>query len=243
VFARTEHASFIRTRLIYDSFIRVPRLIHDSFIRVTWLIRTCGITHLHRSNSAVDVFVISLGTRMNEWWLSLGTRSNSTVSVWGRCGMTHRCYAVATARWACLRVLSECVDIYDMTHSYLWHDSPVRRSIWTLDVFARIEHDSFMYVWYDLFRINSYQSRDPFMTHSNVWHDSFICVTRLIHMRDMPRSYVWHDSVICVTWLVHMRDMPRSYVWHDSFICVTRLIHMRGMTHSYTWHDSFIYVT
>jgi len=44
--------------------------------------------------------------------------------------------------------------------------------------------------------------------------------------------YVWHDLSICVTWLIHMRDMTHSNVWHDSFIYVTWLIYMYDMTHS-----------
>jgi len=27
--------------------------------------------------------------------------------------------------------------------------------------------------------------------------------------------HVWHDSFIRVTWLIHMCDMPHSFVWHD----------------------------
>jgi len=69
------------------------------------------------------------------------------------------------------------------------------------------------------------------------WRDSFICVTWLIHMRDVTHSYVWRDSFICVTWLIHMCDVTHSYVWRDSFICVTWLIHICDVTHSYVWRD------
>jgi len=50
-----------------------------------------------------------------------------------------------------------------------------------------------------------------------VWHDAFICVTWIIHVKDMTHSYVCHDSFICD-------------VWHDLFIW---LIYMCDMTHSY----------
>jgi len=60
-----------------------------------------------------------------------------------------------------------------------------------------------------------------------VWLDSFICVTWLIHMRDMTHSYVWHDSFVCVTWQLNRAALsshssPSStltlliHVWHDS---------------------------
>jgi len=89
-----------------------------------------------------------------------------------------------------------------------------------------------------------------------VWHDSFMCVTRLIRIRDTTHSYewpdslhvrhnlficvtppvyVWHDSFLCVTRLIH--------VWHDPFLCVTRLIYMCDTTSSRVSHDSFIRVT
>ena len=47
------------------------------------------------------------------------------------------------------------------------------------------------------------------MTHLYVWHDSFICVTWLIHMCDMPQTFVG-QKVLAVTWLIY------SYVRHDT---------------------------
>jgi len=97
-----------------------------------------------------------------------------------------------------------------------------------------------------------------------------MCVTWLIHVRDMTNSYLWHDPSIrvtwvihmcgmtdsCVTWLIHVCDMTHSYVWHDSFMCVICLTYMPwrfrvqhlvlyicDMTHLYVWHESFIRVT
>jgi len=72
-----------------------------------------------------------------------------------------------------------------------------------------------------------------------VWHDSFICVTWLVHTRDMTRpymshtcdmtrSYMWHASCMCVTWLVHMCD-----------ICMPWLLHMCAMTPSCVRHGVF----
>jgi len=89
-----------------------------------------------------------------------------------------------------------------------------------------------------------------------VWHDSFICVTWLIHVRDMTHAYVWHDSFKCVTWLNtnHCLECPtpraRECVTHwCRSLCVyaTWLIHLCDtlmlltvcvcyMTHLYVWH-------
>jgi len=121
----------------------------------------------------------------------------------------------------------------------------------------------------------NHQRHDSFMNHMThtekvpalyVWHDSFICVTWLIHMRDMTHSYVWHDSFTCVIWLIHwiIRDMTHScnphgenmsafyiqhhscicvYVWLHSYTCVTSLMYMCDFTHIHVWHHSFICVT
>jgi len=107
------------------------------------------------------------------------------------------------------------VQMCDMTHSYVWHDS-------CICVTSVIE----CVTW---------------LTHvcdtpdSSVWHASSICdmphlsVTWLVRMCDMHHSYVRHDSFIRVTWLIHMCDMTHSYVRHDSFMC--------DMHHSYAWHS------
>jgi len=92
------------------------------------------------------------------------------------------------------------------------------------------------------------------MTHSYVWHDSFVCVTRLILMRDMTLSYEMTDfhvlnlfffgkflfsnaavrSVECVC--------EKTKERRDLFVCMTWLKHMCDMTHSNVWPDICVYV-
>jgi len=48
----------------------------------------------------------------------------------------------------------------------------------------------------------------------------------------MAHSYMWHDSFINVTCLIHICDMPHSCIWHASFIHVIRLIHICDTTHT-----------
>ena len=69
-----------------------------------------------------------------------------------------------------------------------------------------------------------------FIRMSDMTH-SFICVTWLTHICDLPHSYVWHDSFICVTWLIKMWDMTHWDVGHDSLRCVTWLIEICDVTH------------
>jgi len=144
--------------------------------------------------------------------------------------------------------------IYDVTHSYVWHD---------------------------LFICIPWPMHMCDMTHPHVWHDSltFIRVTWLIYMFNLTHSHVWHNPSTPVKWLFHIHtcDMTYLYVrritfirvtwliptctWHthtcdmthlhsyvcmtyqylrrDPFICVTRPIHTCDMTHPHVWRDSF----
>ena len=72
-----------------------------------------------------------------------------------------------------------------------------------------------------------------------------VCVTRLIHMRDMTYLYERHDSFTWRTWLIHTWDMTHPQKGRmpppPVHVCVTRLIHMCDVTHSFGRHDSFIW--
>jgi len=68
------------------------------------------------------------------------------------------------------------MHVRDRSHSQVWHGG--KRG-----VFWHVIATKYMYVWYFL-----------------------------IHMCDMAHSYAWHDLFICVTWLIHRREMTHSYV-------------------------------
>jgi len=84
------------------------------------------------------------------------------------------------------------IDMCDMTHWYVWHDSLIRVT-WLIDTCD--------------------------MTHWYVWHDSLICVTWLIDMCDMTHWYVWQDMremwFICDVWRI-IRDIP--FECHTSWL-------------------------
>ena len=62
-----------------------------------------------------------------------------------KCDMDHPCYCHITVMWL--------IRMWDMTHSYVWHDSFIC-AIWLIHMCD--------------------------MTHSYVWHDSFICAIWLM---------------------------------------------------------------
>jgi len=148
------------------------------------------------------------------------------------------------------------IHMYDMTHSYLWHDSFTRvmRIIYMCDIhFSYVRHASCIHETWLIHMCD--------MTHSHVWHDTFTCVTWHIHMCDMTHPYVYtwtflvnrsqrqkkrsnvcdmthsyvrlfdssirHESFIYHIWLIHMRDMIHPYVTHN---------HMSDIIHTYVWH-------
>jgi len=84
----------------------------------------------------------------------------------------------------------------------------------------------------------------------------FICVTWLIHTRDMTHSFVWnmcrvghrvwtqlmqqnscvwHDSFICATWLIQMCDICEEW----DIVCWRSRIYVLTQQESYVSHDSF----
>ena len=110
---------------------------------------------------------------------------------------------------------------WDMTHSYVWHDS-------------------FMWTWCKVCTTSALRCRCVIDLNSYVGHDLFIRATWLIYKCDMTNSYVWHVWFIFVAWFIYTYDMTHSYVWHDSFkcvithdsfICAIELFHMCNMTH------------
>jgi len=50
-----------------------------------------------------------------------------------------------------------------------------------------------------------------------------ICITRFIHMCDMPLSYVRHESFASVTRLIHMNmaSWTRRDVWQDRLLALS----------------------
>jgi len=116
------------------------------------------------------------------------------------------------SQWFYVPWLTRVTWLIHMCHasrSYVWHASSIQG------------HQSSFIVGLGAF---IYMCNDP-----HVWHDpfSFIYVTRLVHMCDMPHPYraikdplswvLGHLYVpwpTCVTCLIHICHTTRPYVWH-----------------------------
>jgi len=107
------------------------------------------------------------------------------------------------------------IDICDMTHMCMWHDSSVYvRS-------CAPAPDTIISVCVGIVL--------------NVLRYMDIYVTWLIHVCDMTHICMWHDSSIYVTWLIHICEITHICMWHDSYMYVTWLIYVCDMTHRCLW--------
>ena len=146
----------------------------------TWFIHVCDVTHSNLNHMIHNTGKID---RVDEHLHAA----------------THCITMQHTAAHSYIYVWTRLMQICDMTHSY-------------------VRHDSFILVTW---LIHTWD-----MTHSYVRHASFIletcltvCATRRIHMWDMIHSSVWHDSCTCVTWLI-MLGILRGSIRTYTHICV-----------------------
>ena len=137
---------------------------------------------------------------------------------------THIQRGRSNCKFRCVYLRSLFQSRCDVSQLYVWHDSFICAT-WSIHMCdmtcSYVGHTSFVRVTWLIHRCDAFicmcdvthsHARD--ITHSYVWQDLFM---------------EWRDSVIgaiclfvCVTWLIHMRDMTHrrdmySYVWHDVY--------------------------
>jgi len=95
------------------------------------------------------------------------------------------------------------INVCDMTHEWVWHDSFMCVSFKCVTWLVHVRDITHLYA--TCLRHVSFD-----MTHSNMRHDSFTRVRWLIHTCDMTHSYTcaltysyigWHVSLICMMWV------------------------------------------
>ena len=191
------------THVWHDAFVCV---CHDASICVTWLIHICDM-----SQSYV----------WHDSWISYMAHKLFM------CNITH-----SYVRNDSSTCMTWPIHMCDMTRSYMWHDPFICVTyFWRL--MGRISWISssisfwcnrflYTYVLWNICMRDMTHLCVCAMTRAYVWHDLFICVTRLIHVRNMTHFYyTWDTTHSCVTWLIrcatwlnHMCEMTGSHVWH-----------------------------
>jgi len=136
------------------------------------------------------------------------------------------------------------MHMWEMTHSYVWHDSCICET-WLIHMcdmtHAYVRHDVFIYVT----RVHSrvcHEVHEWHMTHMTIHQICDVCdmthVMWHVLMWDMTHWYMWQLLIhMCVTSCIYL------HMWHDSYICEIWLIHTCDITHAYVRHDVFIRAT
>jgi len=143
-----------------------------------WLNHTLDVTH---SYVRYDAFVCATWPVVL-WYTSLRGRRES-LSIFRSSNVTHAnvgCDSFVRGAW----LIRTC----DVTHSYTWYDSFV------------------CVTW-----------------HVLSWH--IILWGRRENLSHATCDHMWsRDLLICVTWLIHIRNVTHLYVGHDSLTCAMRLV-------------------
>jgi len=207
---------------------------HDALICVTWRIHMCDMSHSHSVTYHRDLCQhFALHSMTRDSFICATWRTPLLCLTWliHMSHTTHDYLALhSLVRDSLIRVTG-LTHVWDMTHSYEWHDS----FIWV----TRHITVSHFTQW--------------LVTHSCVWHDSLIDWIWLTYsIVTWLMRVTW---LICVTWLIHIQSpvietftdiwhfnpwfVIHVYVWYIPLISVTWLTHW-FVTHSCVRHDSLI---
>jgi len=140
---------------------------------VTWLIHICDINHftdLARSRADEIAWLFSKLARaarsycsLDSWWFFTSCHSHA----WNHL----------------LMLVTWLIQVCDMTHGYMRHDSFICDT-------CHVTH-----VWHDSLMCDMTHSCVTWLTH--VWHDSLIC--DMTHSYMIWLTHMWHDSFTCMT--------------------------------------------
>jgi len=120
----------------------------------------------------------------------------------------------------------------DMTHAYMWSDSPLR---WVTSHIC-MSHGVTSHIC--MSHDDSFICEDANVTHSCVRRDSpgEVEEGNVTHSY-VTHSYFRHDLFVCATWLLHFCDVTYSCARCES----QWEVEGGTMSHSYVRHDSFIF--
>ena len=154
------------------------------------------------------------------------------------------------------------IDICDMTHWSMWHDSLIcvmwlilkkwntSRAIYMASVCVRVWH---MDIWHDaLIHVTWLADICDALLHWYIGQliprevNTSRAISRRVcvcdsYMCDMTPGYMWHDSLIYVTWLIPREwNTSRAIYTASVCVCVTWRIDICDMAHWHMWRDSFV---
>jgi len=134
--------------------------------------------------------------------------------------------------------------MWDITHSYVWHDSFICVMWLTHTCVTWLTHTCFLVAH------TTPNTRHPafvWVMSQMLWTSHVTnAVNESCHTNERVMSHIWTSHVTrmhtrhpaFVAWLIHMCVVTHLYVWHDSFLCVMWGIRMCDVAHS--CDDSFI---
>ena len=173
-------------------------IFSDLFVYVTWLVHVCDLTR----TCVTWLIHVWLDSCMCVTWLM------------HVCDLTHACVSQALY-WGVLVVIYLCVW-HDSFTCVTWPMHVCRRRFtdvcfgdlcvcvtWLVHM-CDLTHSCVSQALYWCVLI---------VVSSCMGYDSFISASSHTSKCDMTHWYFWHGSSICVTWLVHTRDMTHSFVW------------------------------
>ena len=182
---------------------------YDSFICATWLIHMCDMTHLYMYTAS----------RIEEPTPSISPRNN------------HRSHESSFMWRDSFVCVTRLIPVRDMTHSYVWHDllSHVHcLANWRSSIqYPRHCESACCSV------LQCVAVCCSVLRYVSEWHHTYaisIATSPGINYGSHESSCMRRDSFVCVTQLIHMRDMTHSYMRHDSTIYVHSLANWRAHT-------------
>ena len=237
---------------------------HYSCVRVMWLIHMCDVTHI------IDMTDYPLMCRTHMESLVYAW-CDSCICVTWLMHMRDKTGVYVDVTWYPLMCLAHMesqvighdsyiyvtwlVHMCDVSHIYVWHDSCIYVT-WLIHIVTWLIHICDMthsYMWLESYICVTSLTCMHDVTHSPLMCSTYknsqvtlrpnlcMCVTWLMHLRDMTHIYVWQDWSIYVPGPINLLRAVLSYnhmlQCEGTRVCVMWLMYICDMNHVCVWQD------